>query len=48
MFLGLQWYWWLRIAAVLAVSIPLKIRFVKWQSRRRQEQDRRGKWGDGE
>ena len=45
---GAIWDTFFSIAAVLAVSIPLKIRFVKWQSRCRQEQDRRGKWGDGE
>ncbi|MEZ3470794.1 MAG: hypothetical protein K1W40_21120 [Schaedlerella sp.] len=48
MFLGLEWYWWLVIAAVLAVSLPLKVKFMKWWSRRAQEkkQHQRGKWGD--
>lgn len=48
MFLGLEWYWWLAIAAVLAVSLPLKVKFMKWWSRRVQEkkQHQRGKWGD--
>lgn len=50
MFLNLAWYWWLVIAAVLMISIPLKVRFMKWWSRRQQEQKRRqrGKWGDEE
>lgn len=50
MFLGLTWYWWLVIVAVLIISIPFKIRFMKWWSRRRQEQkdDQDGMWGDHE
>lgn len=48
MFLGLQWYWWLVIAAVIVVSIPFKVRFMKWWSKRRQEKSKRGKWGDEE
>ena len=50
MFLGLEWYWWLVIAAVLAVSLPLKVKFMKWwgiwQKEKRNRQ--RGKWGDEE
>ena len=48
MFFGLEWYWWLWIAAVLAVSIPFKMKFVKWWSRREQEKKQHGKWGDDE
>ena len=50
MFLGLQWYWWLVIVAVLIISIPFKVKFMKWWSRRQQEQKKgqRGKWGDDE
>lgn len=50
MFLNLAWYWWLVIAAVLMISIPLKVRFIKWWSRRQQEQKKRqrGKRGDEE
>ncbi len=48
MLLGLQWYWWLLIVAVLIISIPLKVRFMKWWSERRRGKDRRGKWGDDE
>ena len=38
MFLGLQWYWWLGIAAVVLVSAPLKIWFLKRWNRRQREQ----------
>ena len=48
MFLGLQWYWWLVIAALLIISIPFKVKFMKWWSKRRQERNGRGKWGDDE
>ena len=34
MFLGLEWYWWLVILAVLAVLLPVKVKFMKWWSRR--------------
>ncbi len=43
MFFGLAWYWWLVIAAALAISIPFKVKFVKWWDKRQ-----RGKRGDGE
>jgi hypothetical protein len=48
MFLGIQWYWWLMIAAAAAISIPFKIRFMKWWNKRQQEKkdSRLGKWGD--
>lgn len=50
MFLGLEWYWWIVIVALLIVSIPFKVKFMKWWSRRRQEQKKgqREKWGDDE
>ena len=48
MFLGLQWYWWLVIATALIVSIPFKVKFMKWWSKRQQERNKRGKWGDDE
>lgn len=49
-FLGLEWYWWLVIAAALAISIPCKVKFMHWWSKRRQEkeEEQRGKWGDDE
>lgn len=45
--LGLEWYWWLVIAVILVVSIPFKIKFMKWWSKHRQEKqnNQRGKWG---
>ena len=38
MFFGLQWYWWLMIGLVLVVSIPFKVKFMKWWTGRQQEQ----------
>ncbi len=48
MFLGVEWYWWLAIAAALAVSVPFKMKWIKGWSKRRQAQrkNQRGKWGD--
>ncbi len=48
MFLGVEWYWWL--VAVLVISIPFKIKFMKWWNTRWQEKNnnRHGKWGDDE
>ena len=34
MFLGLQWYWRLVTVAVLIISIPFKVKFMKWWSKR--------------
>ena len=48
MFLGLQWYWWLVIAVVLVIVLPLKVKFMKWWSKRQQGKNQRGKWGDDE
>ena len=48
MFLELQWYWWLVIVAVLIISIPFKIKFMKWWTKRQQGRSQRGKWGDDE
>lgn len=50
MFLGLQWYWWLIIAAALVISVPFKIKFMSWWSKKQQEKknNQRGKWGDDE
>ena len=30
MFLGLEWYGWLVVVAALIITIPLKIKFMKW------------------
>ncbi len=49
MFLGLEWYWWLVILAVLTISVPFKVKFLKWWGRRAQEKkEAHGKWGDEE
>lgn len=47
MFSGIAWYWWPVIAAAV-LSIPLKIKFMKWWSNHRQGKEQRGKWGDDE
>lgn len=48
MLLRIEWYWWLVIVVVL--SIPFKIKFVKWFSKRQQEQkdNHKDKWSDDE
>ena len=49
MFLEVEWYWWLIIAVIPVISIPFKIKFMKWWSRRQERKDRQcGKWGDDE
>ncbi|MCI8731671.1 MAG: hypothetical protein HFH59_13275 [Lachnospiraceae bacterium] len=50
MFLGIEWYWWIMIAAAAAISIPFKVKFLNWWSRRQQKKrnSRRGKWGEEE
>lgn len=47
-FFDLEWYQWILIAVVLILSVPLKIKFMKWWSKREQNQknDVHGKWGD--
>ena len=37
MFLGLEWYWWLVVVAALILTIPLKIKFMKWWETRQSE-----------
>ncbi len=46
MFLGLEWYWWLVIVVVVVLSIPFKVKFMKWWSKRQKEQ--KDKWGGEE
>lgn len=48
--LGLEWYWWLFIVAVLAISVPFKIQFMRWWDRHKKERkdSQYGKWGDDE
>ncbi len=50
MFLGLEWYWWLVILAVFIISVPFKVKFMKWWSRHEQgrKREQHGKWGDEE
>ncbi len=50
MFLGLQWYWWLVIAAALIILIPFKVKFMSCWSKEQQKKknNQRGKWGDDE
>lgn len=50
MFFGLEWYWWMLLLALLVISVPLKIGFLTWWNKRRQEKkkEKYGKWGDEE
>lgn len=50
MFLGLEWYWWLVILVVLIISVPFKVKFIKWWGRREHGKKKRAseKWGDDE
>ena len=50
MFMDLEGYWWILLLVLLAVSIPFKVKFMKWWSRRQQEKKKEqyGKWGDDE
>lgn len=48
-FLGMEWYWWLFIVVVIIVVIPIKVKFMKWWTKREQEKNReKNKWGDEE
>ena len=49
-FLELEWYWWMIILAAVGLSILLKVKFMKWWSRRAEEkkENQHGKWGDEE
>ena len=38
MLLGLKWHWWLIIVVVVTASIPFKINFMKWWSKRQEGQ----------
>ena len=49
MLLGLEWYWWLVIALLVIVLLPIKIKFMKWWGQRKDTvQKQKGKWGDEE
>lgn len=49
-FLGMEWYWWLFIVVAIILIIPIKVKFVKWWTKRNQEKDKkkRNKWGEEE
>lgn len=49
MLLELEWYWWLIIFLVV-ISIPFKVKFMTWWSKRHKEQGntQRDKWGGEE
>ncbi|MEN7554732.1 hypothetical protein ABFR46_13745 [Clostridioides difficile] len=38
----MKWYTWLTIILVVLVSIPLKIKFIKWWDRRQKEKNDKG------
>lgn len=44
MILGLDWYWWLVIGAVV-LSVPFKIKFLRWWEKRHKDIGGDGKWG---
>lgn len=50
MFTGMEWYWWIVILVIIGISVPLKVKFMKWWSSRRREKKNGGseKWGDEE
>ncbi len=48
MFLGLQWYWWLVIAAVIIIAVPFKIKFLQKWSKGQHTKSQQGKRGNDE
>lgn len=38
----MKWYTWLVILLIVLVSIPFKIKFVKWWDKRQKEKNDRG------
>lgn len=50
MFLGFSWHWWVILIVLLAISLPFKVKFMKWWSQRQKEKQstQRDKWGDEE
>lgn len=45
----LEWYWWLVIVLILIISLPFKVKFMKWWNQRQQEKKESQKeWGDDE
>ena len=47
MFLGLEWYWWIAILALLAVSIPFKVKFLNGGISASKERSNTGNGGGG-
>lgn len=47
MFLGLEWYGWLVVVAALIITIPLKIKFMKWWETRQSEKKKKPTWKVG-
>lgn len=48
MFLGLTWHWWLLLIALLLISIPFKLKFIKWWEKRQRSKksSKKDKWGE--
>lgn len=45
----LEWYWWLVIVLVLIISLPFKVKFMKWWNQHQQEKkESQEEWGDNE
>lgn len=46
----MEWYWWVGIIVVIAISIPFKVKFMKWWGQRQKEKRNQsnGKWGNNE
>ncbi|HGM3507216.1 TPA: hypothetical protein ACKOR7_001791 [Clostridioides difficile] len=38
----MKWYTWLAIVLIVLVSIPFKIKFIKWWDRRQKEKNDEG------
>ena len=49
-FLEMEWYWWVVIIIAIIVVIPIKVKFMKWLTKREHDkkQEKRDKWGDSE
>lgn len=50
MLLGMEWYWWLLIIILAALSIPIKVKLIKWWNIKMQDKknNHNDKWGDEE
>lgn len=40
-FLGMEWYWWLFIVVAIIAVIPIKVKFIKWWTKREQEKNKK-------